>query len=409
MVRNTRLSRLLHSKEGNIAIITALMMPCIVGFCGLATEVAYWYYRHRDIQAAADIAAFGATIVLRKGGDESDVEAEAKAHAVTNGWRQANGTIAVNTPPTSGAHQDNLSVEVLLTENQQRYFSRYFFGNTTAPISVRAVGTYASSGPACFLSLHPTASHAMEYWGNSTATFQACNIVANSIDDEALAVGGTAEIVVPCAQVAGGAEVLASLTLTDCEMVTEGAEPTPDPYKNLPEPPINNCQAAPNPLPNPLPGGCYNGLTLQGNVTLSPNSIYVINGGSLKINANANVTGTNVMFFLTNNAILDFAGNAHVNLSAPNSGTYSGILLYGDRDNGYMDNKLQGDAGSVFTGAAYFPTGKVTFTGSYSGVNGCMQVVASMIHYTGDGSFSTNCAGTGLHQIPTPGIISLAE
>jgi hypothetical protein len=51
----------------------------------------------------------------------------------------------------------------------------------------------------------------------------------------------------------------------------------------------------------------------------------------------------------------------------------------------------------------------VTFTGSYSGVNGCMQVVASMIHYTGDGTFSTNCAGTGLHQIPTPGVISLAE
>jgi hypothetical protein len=98
-----------------------------------------------------------------------------------------------------------------------------------------------------------------------------------------------------------------------------------------------------------------------------------------------------------------------VDLSAPNSGPYSGILLYGDRDNGYLDNKLQGDGSSVFTGAAYFPTGKVTFTGSYSGVNGCMQVVASMIHYTGDGTFSTNCAGTGLHQIPTPGIISLAE
>jgi Flp pilus assembly protein TadG len=229
MMSNASLRQLLLSREGNIAIITGLMMPVIVGFCGLASEVAYWYYRHRDIQAAADIAAFGATVVLRRGGYESEVEAEAKAHAVTNGWRQANGTITVNTPPTSGAHQDNLSVEVLLTENQQRYFTRYFFGDTTAPISVRAVGTYASSGPACFLALHPTASHAMEYWGNSTATFQACNIVANSTDDEALAIGGTAEVVVPCAQVAGGSEILASLTLTDCDMVTEGAEPTPDP------------------------------------------------------------------------------------------------------------------------------------------------------------------------------------
>jgi hypothetical protein len=38
-----------------------------------------------------------------------------------------------------------------------------------------------------------------------------------------------------------------------------------------------------------------------------------------------------------------------------------------------------------------------------------MQVVASIIEYTGSASFGTNCSGTGLYQIPTPGLISLAE
>jgi Flp pilus assembly protein TadG len=409
MKAHARDGRFLRSKEGNIAVITGLMMPLIVGFCGLATETGYWYYRHRDIQAAADIAAFGATVILRKGGDEAAVEAQAKSDAITNGWREANGSITVNTPPTSGAHQDNLSVEVILVENQTRYFTRYFLGDTPVPITVRAVGTYASAGPACFLALHPTASQAMRFWGNANATYQACNVVSNSNADDGLAVGGSATVRVPCAQVTGGAYIAANLMLTDCMSVTEEAEPTPDPYKNLPEPPVQNCQAPPNPLTNPLPGGCYNGLTFSGNVQLQTGATYVINGGALNFNSNANVNGTHVTFFLTNNAVLNVTGNPHMNLSAPNSGPYSGVLMYGDRDNAFADHKLQGDATSVFTGAAYFPSGQVTFTGNYSGTNGCMQVVALKINYTGSATFGTNCAGTGLYQIPTPGVVSLAE
>src|SRR4030095_15449691 len=110
----------------------------------------------------------------------------------------------VNPPPTSGSHQDNLSVEVLLTENQERMFTRVFFGNTTVPIRARGVGTYASDGPACFLSLHPSASHAMEFWGNSNAEFTSCNVVANSTNGSAFAVGGSANVIVPCAQAVGG-------------------------------------------------------------------------------------------------------------------------------------------------------------------------------------------------------------
>ena len=176
---NALLRRFLRSKKGNIAIITGLMMPAIVGFCGLATETAYWYYRHRDIQAAADIAAYSATIALRRGGADSEIEAAANTTAKQNGWRDANGTITVNAPPTSGSHQDNLSVEVILQENQQRYFSRFFFGNSTAPIGARAVGSYHSDGEACFLALNKTKVAAMNFTGSVSANFQDCNTISN--------------------------------------------------------------------------------------------------------------------------------------------------------------------------------------------------------------------------------------
>src|SRR5262245_52637036 len=104
--------RFLRSRKGNIAIISALMMPAIVGFCGLAGETAYWYYRHRDIQGAADLAAFGGAAVLRSGGSSTAIVSAATADAVTNNWRQASGTIQVNSPPTSGSWQNAQSVQV---------------------------------------------------------------------------------------------------------------------------------------------------------------------------------------------------------------------------------------------------------------------------------------------------------
>ena len=406
---NARLRRFLRSREGNIAIISGLMMPAIVGFCGLASETAFWYYRHRDIQGAADVAAFGATVVLRRGGNADEVEDAATADAAANGWHQASGTIVVNTPPTSGAYQNNLSVEVLLTENQQRYFTRFFFGNTTVPIRVRAIGTYASAGPACFLALHPTASHAMEFWGNSTANFTSCNVVANSNAGDGLAVGGAANVIVPCAQVVGGSDVTATLTLTDCTTVSEGAEATPDPYLNLPEPDEANDPCGPGPDASGYAAGRHcGGISVSNNVTFAP-GVHVIDGGELRFNANANVTANGVMFYLTNGATIAMNGNAHMEISAMNSGTYSGIAFFGDRTQAYAVNLFNGNSTSYITGALYFPSQDVTFSGNYSGQNDCMQVVALTIEYTGSAEFGTDCSGTGLYQIPTPGVIALVE
>src|SRR5689334_17164750 len=115
-----KVRRWLKSRSGNVAIISALMMPSIVGFCGLGAEAGYWYYRQRTLQAAADTAAINATIVLRAGGDTSAITYAATSDATTNGWNSGSGSITVNAPPTSGTHKDDKSVEVSLTENESR-------------------------------------------------------------------------------------------------------------------------------------------------------------------------------------------------------------------------------------------------------------------------------------------------
>jgi len=403
--------RFARSRKGNIAIISALMMPAIVGFCGLATETGYWYYRHRDIQAAADIAAYGGAVLLRSGGTSTAITSAATADAVTNGWRQASGTIAVYTPPTSGAYQNNKSVQVVLTENQTRYFTRFFFGNSTVPISVRSTSTIAAAGPACILGLNTSASGTVEFWGNSTANFTACNVATNSANASGFKQGASSSVWVPCAYTAGDSQSNAGLHLTSCPSVNENYPPTPDPYKNVPAPPISGCTAAPNSTPSNtvnMTPGCYNGVDFKGTVNLAPGT-YVINGGSFKANSGTLVYGTGVTIYLTNGATLAINGGAHLELSAPTSGTYSGLTFFGDRTQPTADNTLNGNASTVITGAVYFPSQTVRFLGNFSGANGCMQVIADIIYYTGNGTFSNNCSGYGMQTVEVPGAVSMVE
>jgi Flp pilus assembly protein TadG len=391
-------------RRGNIAIMTALAAPVMVGFCGLGAETGYWYFRQTDIQAASDIAAYNATLTLRGGGSQSQVVSTATSDAGNNGWHAAQGTITVNTPPASGPNQNTRAVEVLLTENEQRYFTS-LFSSGTVPVSSRSVAMYLDAGNACMVGLDKTKSNTVQFWGNADADFTACNIVSDSSSSTAFTVGGSANVTVPCADVVGGDSVTSGLVLTQCGSVTTGSPYVPDPYRNVASPSVGACQAASNPM---NPGTYCGGLTFQGTVTLNP-GVYVINGGTLKFNANANVTGAGVTFYLTNGATLDMNGGAQVNLSAPTSGAYSGLVFYGDRTQASAVNKINGNASSTITGAIYFPSQELDFLGNFSGANGCTQVVADVIYYTGSSTFRTNCTGTGMATIEVPGSVRLVE
>jgi hypothetical protein len=106
---------------------------------------------------------------------------------------------------------------------------------------------------------------------------------------------------------------------------------------------------------------------------------------------------------------LQINGNATLNISAPTSGDYSGVVFYGDRTQLTAKNTINGNATSNVTGAIYFPSQEVDFLGNFSGNGGCTQVVADTIYYTGSATFSTNCTNKGIKTIPVPGSISLVE
>ena len=405
-----RFFRFLRSRRGLTAVTFALCMPVTIGSAGLGVEIGYWFFEERRLQTAADLAANAGAVVLRGGASDSTVRSTAEHEATENGY--VPGTIVVNTPPTTGANQNDRAVEVLLERDFPRYFTA-LFTQEPVKIAVRAVAAYENEQQACILALDTWADDAVIFIGNPTATFDGCVVMSNSLADDSITIAGSADVTAPCIVSAGGTDVSADLTLTSCTAPMEEMPQAVDPYADLAAPSTaGTCASVPNgnpSQPKTLDPGVYcGGLQLTGEVALNP-GVYVIDGGDFRINANAQVIGHGVIFYLTGGATVHFNGSAQIDLSAPTSGTYAGVLMYGDRNQGNGDNIFNGTADSSFTGALYFPTQQVTHNGNFSGENGCLRVVARSIDLRGDAGFATNCTGTGLDVIEVPGSVRLVE
>ena len=129
----------------------------------------------------------------------------------------------------------------------------------------------------------------------------------------------------------------------------------------------------------------------------------------MRINATANVQGAGVTIYLKGTARLQVDGSADVLMSAPTSGPYSGILFFGDRSALGGANIFNGTATSHLTGALYFPSQAVEYKGNFSGENGCTQVIADTVEWSGNTDIKADCTGAGFGGIPALLIVQLVE
>jgi Flp pilus assembly protein TadG len=142
--------------------------------------------------------------------------------------------------------------------------------------------------------------------------------------------------------------------------------------------------------------GNYNDICIDNNQTVDfAAGVYVINGSStcsnkveFVINAGSTVcNSTNldcsgmigsanagVTFYLTGNASANVSGTATVQLVAPNSGTYEGLLFYQDPSD-TVGATLSGNTTSLYQGAIYMPDAQLTFGGNTTFNNGAAYTV----------------------------------
>jgi Flp pilus assembly protein TadG len=95
--------KFLADQAGAIAVLTALLIPIVIGGFGLGAEVSYWYFNQRKLQNAADVAAYAGAVQLRSNGDQQMIVDAALAAAVGAGYKAPIGTITLNSPAATGA------------------------------------------------------------------------------------------------------------------------------------------------------------------------------------------------------------------------------------------------------------------------------------------------------------------
>jgi hypothetical protein len=89
------------------------------------------------------------------------------------------------------------------------------------------------------------------------------------------------------------------------------------------------------------------------------------------------------------------------------------MLIMGQRSTpGGVENvQINGTNTSTVTGTIYMPEGSVSYLGNYAGSNGCTQIVAQTVAWSGDTTFndalSSGCASTGMQQIPAGTVAKL--
>ncbi|RUW54963.1 hypothetical protein EOA36_08220 [Mesorhizobium sp. M8A.F.Ca.ET.021.01.1.1] len=394
------------SRAANVATIFALTLPIVVGAAGFGVETSYWYYNSLRLQATADAAAYAGALEQISGSDTPTIVAAATQSAATNGLGA--GTIVVNTPPASGPNTAKKAVEVIVGQKLNRMFT-LIFTQSQVPEQARAVALITDASKACLRALDPSASQSVLVSGSASMKLTGCVIMTNSIAQDAIKVQGSAALQADCLISAGGV-VLNNPVTTICKAPITQALPIPDPFASVPAPTASNpCQTLKNNKTTQTiqPGTYCSGMDLSGNVTLSP-GVYVVQG-NLKINAGAVVTGSGVTIFMAGSSTVSMNGNATVTLSAPQSGTYSGMLFYGDRTGMAAQSTFNGTADSLLTGAIYFSKQQVNYLGNFSGKNGCTQVVADTIQWSGNSTINQDCSSLGMKDLPAAASVAIVE
>lgn len=387
-----------NRESGQVLVGAAVAFVVLMGFAGLAFDMGILRYQRRLHQTAADAAALAEANELGNGGITS---AGASTAAQANGFAGATVnlntpcptsvtglTVTVNNPPQTGPHASGANstnyVEVCVATLQPTYFMTLFRVNNET-VSARAVATNYSGATNginnynCDIQLGPPSASIEGDNINGAATLNAptCGIADNGNYDtkgNKLVVSAGSFGVSGSPLVSGpGGTVTCTYGQTNCPQY--GVPAVSNPMASLQFP------AAGTPVAwtgTPVPGTTYNGASINGGTINFPAGLYIFSGGSFVCHGNPTITGTGVTFYFTNGASINCEGTDTINLNAPSSGTYQGILMMEDPQDcncgtGGCDNgvtscgpgpQLGGTTGSAYNGILYFPNDMLTFFGT---------------------------------------------
>ncbi|HEY0326749.1 MAG TPA: pilus assembly protein TadG-related protein [Allosphingosinicella sp.] len=394
------LNRLIRCKRGNTLIVVAAAAPLLIGASAIGVDTIQVALAKRQLQRSADSAAMAGAYSVLQSGSASTAVTRDLTH---NNRITLAGAPTIENAPTTGAFAGNArAVRVVLRANRTVPFMSFFTGSTMA-VEVEATAAAVPDGTYCVVSLENTSATGVSFGGNTT-TDLGCGVATNSTGPAAISVNGSPTVMASPIAAVGG--VPPASRFGTGSVTLPYSPPQPDPFAGLPSADIPSSVSSPCPSvsvnPNDtttLSPGCFSGMDIKGTVTLNP-GVYYINGSTLSFGSQAHVTGTGVTFILTSTsaatspssiAQIDMNGGAELNLTAPSSGTYSGVLVYQHRNAPLTNQHINGNSTSRIDGAFYMPSTEITFNGNAGMAVQCLRLVGRRVNFSGNSNLVNTC------------------
>jgi hypothetical protein len=245
------------------------------------------------------------------------------------------------------------------------------FGFPSMTVGARAVAFNGAASTNCLLALNPTASDTIHLEGSFTVAVPGCQVVDDSNASNALNFTGNGGTLT--AGSVGVVGLAAGHTGDSNPAPVTGIAPVSDPFGSLTPPQYDpaSCVAPPangNWGPAAVGGTvCYSGnIKIQNTVTMSGGT-YVFTG-DLDFTGGGVLNGTGVtLYFAGPNGQLggNGSGTTTINLTAPTTGNYPGILIYQD-PNDTNTGEFNGTPIETFTGIVYMPSATFELSGNTS-------------------------------------------
>jgi Flp pilus assembly protein TadG len=375
------LRKVWNDRRGNALIIAGASLPLLVGAAGLGTDTVQWVLWKRELQRAADSAALAGAYAQLQTASVADA---VNAHMGDNnhtGIALKSGYPQIGYPPDTANYKK--AVQVTLAVQRTLGFSSMFL--STAPtITATATAALVNSGSYCVVGLNSTTAASITI-GGSASVSMGCGAISDSTSATASVGtnGGTYNFT--ASPVAGVGGMPSSINgATDIQAHHSAL---PDPYAGTySTTPTSTCNKQVNGAGGNLSPGCYKSFKFTGNTnyTLSP-GVYFLDSTDFEVQGTGSITGTGVTIILTGATPgnLTTNGNSLIQLTAPTTGAYANMLFIG---NGTGTQKINGNNGSFYDGAMYFPNGLAQFSGSSNGMYNCAMIVANFVDFAGNAS-----------------------
>jgi len=416
-----------NKTKGQALILIAIAMAVLIAITGLAVDSGSAYAERRRAQNAADNAALAAGLAKIKG---QDLAAAALLSAQQNGF--AASQVTVNAPPSNNDCNPNDAnpyagnteyVQVIIRSEQNTGFSGVI-GRNNVQICTEAIAR-AKPGALVFpfegyavVALSQHAQNAFFVHGNAKAEVEGGVFVNSDDSTKAFFKNGSGQLEIDDKpmDIVGGYTITGGGTVKGT-IRTGATQISPN---NLPfQLPNPTCNTNATKSGNTMTPGNWTGTFPPAGVTSLNPGVYCINGNFI-LNGGDQLSGNGVVIYMISGEVR-WNGNSAVNLHAPTTGPFDGLLLYLPPTNS-SPVTINGNNKSCVEGSIIAPASAIAVLGNTGGgTNLCGdhpeeeefeiegQVIGSTVEMGGSIKTEIEYESSNKYQASTPPVLELTK